>query len=290
MLLIPSDVAPAVETGASTPQVATPGPSSHSRPHSRSHSYSRPHSQSRDRSPHSHSGTSSHNQSRGRSPHRNRHHRRSRDSITSRSHSRSNSRSHSHSGARSHSSSHGRTHPRDRYHNRSHQHKTWRKHSPSPSQSCSLSGSRGFPPNSPHHCSLSRGEDGGEVLQGNGRDKEPGERVQDGLDRVLDSAPVLSHSQTGGTHSVAGQSIGSIDAAGNSTSVLIPQPLDQVDKSNWPKWIAEPYSMFTRKDFGSRWISSVIGWTEIERKYGFVSPVGPCNLSVCRRIFFFFLT
>ena len=113
-------------------------------------------------------------------------------------------------------------------------------------------------------------------MQGYGESKEAGERVQGRLDRVQDSAPrspIPSQSQAGGTHRVVGHNMSSIDASCNSTAVPIPQLLDQVDKSNWPKWIAEPYSMFTRKNFGPRWIRAVIGWAEVERKHGFVSPV-----------------
>jgi hypothetical protein len=49
--------------------------------------------------------------------------------------------------------------------------------------------------------------------------------------------------------------------------------LTYVNRSDWPDWVSKIFEYLTMNDMGSLWSLAVSLWTELERHYGFMSPV-----------------
>jgi hypothetical protein len=49
--------------------------------------------------------------------------------------------------------------------------------------------------------------------------------------------------------------------------------LTYVNKSDWPDWLSKNFEYLTMNNVGSLWSLAVVLWTELERHYGFASPV-----------------
>jgi hypothetical protein len=59
-----------------------------------------------------------------------------------------------------------------------------------------------------------------------------------------------------------------IAARRNNNSILT-----CVNRSDWPDWVSKNFEYLTMNDVGSLWSVAVSLWTELERHYGFMSPV-----------------
>jgi len=49
--------------------------------------------------------------------------------------------------------------------------------------------------------------------------------------------------------------------------------LTYINRSDWPDWVSKNFEYLTMNDVGSLWSLDVSLWTELERHYGFMSPV-----------------
>jgi hypothetical protein len=54
--------------------------------------------------------------------------------------------------------------------------------------------------------------------------------------------------------------------------------LSHVDQAGWPHWLTKYFSYLTVTDFGRCWGVAIALWTELERAYGFASPVSGCAI------------
>lgn len=64
-----------------------------------------------------------------------------------------------------------------------------------------------------------------------------------------------------------------VELSNPSQAVAVPKPISSINRTAWPRWLAEKYDHYAGLEFGNVWKEGLRVWAELERAFDFHSPV-----------------